>query len=116
MVPVIWIARTSVFYLCYFPLIVAAILFSGTFISEKIVVLPSSAIRCVSFVFGMIISEVIFSFIQVAVGELSFRLNPSPSDWLILAIELLLGIAVFLLFFAISLGARIFRRKIFFNH
>ena len=116
MIPVIWIARTSAFYLCYFPLIVAAILFSGTFIPEKIVVLPSSAIRCFGFVFGMIISELIFSLILVAVGELSFQFNTTPSDWLILAIELLLGIAVFLLFFAISLGARIFRRKIFLKH
>lgn len=115
MIPVIWIARTSVFYLCYFPLIVAAILFSGTFISEKIIELPSKGIRCMCFVTGMIISELLFSLILIARGELSLEVNSKTTDWLILSIELLLGIGVFLLFFAISLGARFFLRKIFNN-
>jgi len=112
MVPVIWIARTGMFYLCYFPLIIAAILFSGTFIPEKKVVLPSSAIRCIGFVSGMIISELIFSLILIFTNELSLQFKSTQSGWLILSIELVLGIAVFMLFFSISMGARYFYKKI----
>jgi hypothetical protein len=64
------------------------------------------------FVIGMISTELLFSLILIAGGELTFQFNPIPTAWLILAIELLLGIAVFLLFFAIFMGIRIFRRKI----
>ena len=113
MVPVIWIARTGAFFLCYFPLIIAAILFSGTFIPETKVVLPSSVIRSIGFVSGMIISELIFSLILVAGGELSIQFKSTQSGWLILTIELVLGIAVFMLFFSISMGARYFYKKIF---
>lgn len=113
MVPVIWIARTGAFFLCYFPLIIAAILFSGTFIPETKVVLPSSVIRSIGFVSGMIISELIFSLILIAGGELSFQFKSTQSGWLILTIELVLGIAVFMLFFSISMGARYFYKKIF---
>ena len=113
MVPVIWIARTGAFFLCYFPLIIAAILFSGTFIPETKVVLPSSVIRSIGFVSGMIISELIFSLILIAGGELSFQFKSTQSGWLILTIELVLGIAVFMLFFSVSMGARYFYKKIF---
>ena len=112
MVPVIWIARTGAFYFCYFPLIIAAILFSGTFIPETKVELPSSVIRCFSLVSGMIVSELIFSLILIATNELSFQFNSTQTGWLILAIELVLGIAVFMLFFSISMGTRFIYRKL----
>lgn len=112
MIPVIWIARTGAFYLCYFPLIIAAILFSGTIIPEKKVELPSILKRCFGFVSGMILSELIFSLILITVNELSFEFKSTQSGWLILSIELVLGIAVFMLFFSISIGAKYFYRKI----
>lgn len=115
-IPVIWIARTSAFYLCYFPLIAAAILLSGTFNPKKTTELPSNGIRCIGFVFGIIISELVFSLILIFRDELSIQFNPIPQDWLILAIESLLAIIVFLFFYAISLGVRFFLRKIFNNH
>lgn len=112
MIPVIWIARTGAFYLCYFPLIIAAILFSGTVIPEKKVTLPSMLIRYFGFVSGMIISELIFSLILIASNELSVQFKSTQSGWLILSIELVLGIAVFMLFFSISIAARYFYRRI----
>ncbi len=112
MIPVIWIARTGAFYLCYFPLIIAAILFSGTVIPEKKVTLPSILTRYFGFVSGMIISELIFSLILIAGNELSFQFKSTQSGWLILSIELVLGIAVFMLFFSISIAARYFYRRI----
>lgn len=112
MIPVIWIARTGAFYLCYFPLIIAAILFSGTVIPEKKVTLPSILIRYFGFVSGMIISELIFSIILISSNELSVQFKSTQSGWLILSIELVLGIAVFMLFFSISIAARYFYRRI----
>lgn len=112
MIPVIWIARTGAFYLCYFPLIIAAILFSGTVIPEKKVTLPSILTRYFGFVSGMIISELIFSLILIAGNELSFQFKSTQSGWLILSIELVLGIAVFMLFFSISIAARYFYKRI----
>ena len=112
MIPVIWIARTGAFYLCYFPLIIAAILFSGVLIPAKKVKLPSILKRYFGFVAGMIISELIFSLILIASNELSVQFKSTQSGWLILSIELLLGIAVFMLFFSISIGARYFYRRI----
>ena len=112
MIPVIWIARTGAFYLCYFPLIIAAILFSGTVIPEKKVTLPSILTRYFGFVSGMIISELIFSLILIAGNELSVQFKSTQSGWLILSIELVLGIAVFMLFFSISIAARYFYRRI----
>ncbi len=112
MIPVIWIARTGAFYLCYFPLIIAAILFSGAIIPEKKVKLPSIVMRCFGFVSGMIISELIFSLILIAGNELSFQFKSTQSGWLILSIELVLGIAVFMLSFSISIGTRYFYRKV----
>ena len=112
MIPVIWIARTGAFYLCYFPLIIAAILFSGVLIPAKKVKLPSILTRYFGFVAGMIISELIFSLILIAGNELSFQFKSTQSGWLILSIELMLGIAVFMLFFSISIGARYFYRRI----
>ena len=112
MIPVIWIARTGAFYLCYFPLVIAAILFSGTIIPEKKVTQPSMLTRYFGFVSGMIISELIFSLILIASNELSVQFKSTQSGWLILSIELLLGIAVFMLFFSISIAARYFYRRI----
>ncbi len=112
MVPVIWIARTGAFYLCYFPLIIAAILFSGLIIPEKKVELPSIAIRCFGFISGMIFSELLFSLILIAGDELSFQFKSTQSGWLLLSIELVLGIAVFMLFFSISMAIRLIYRKL----
>jgi hypothetical protein len=55
---------------------------------------------------GMIIAEILFSFILIASGELSFSPEAHKNDWLVLSIELLLGIAVFELFFALALAIR----------
>jgi len=111
MIPVIWIARTGSFYLCYLPLIAAAILFSRPSIPEKMDKLPSIFVRYTGFIAGMIVSELLFSFILIASDELSFQFNSVQSGWTILVVELVLGIAVFVLFFAISMGARFFFRK-----
>lgn len=113
MIPVIWIARTNVFYLCYLPLIAAAILFSRTSIPEKVGRLPSILIRYTGFIAGMIVSEILFSLILIASGELSFQFNSSQSGWTILVVEVILGISIFVLFFAISMGTRFFYQKFF---
>lgn len=106
MTPVLLIARTSLFYLCYLPIIIGAIWVSGSVVTSSKVTLPSRWIRCFSFMTGMIIAEILFSFILVASGELSFQAEAHKNDWLILSIELLLGIAVFELFFAMALVIR----------
>lgn len=106
MTPVLLIARTSLFYLCYLPIIIGAIWVSGSVVPSSKVTLPSKWIRCFSFMTGMIIAEILFSFILIASGELSFQPEAHKNDWLILSIELLLGIAVFELFFALALAIR----------
>lgn len=111
MIPVIWIARTSAFYLCYLPLIAAAILFSRPSNPVKKDRLPSILIRYAGFIAGIIISELLFSLFLIASGELSFQFNSAQSGWTILLVELVLGISVFVLFFAISMGARFFFQK-----
>lgn len=106
MIPVLLIARTSLFYLCYLPIIIGAIWVSGAVVHSSKVTLPSKWTRCFSFMTGMIIAEILFSFILIASGELSFQPEAHKNDWLILSIELLLGIAVFELFFALALAIR----------
>jgi len=113
MIPVIWIARSSVFYLCYFPLIAAAVLFSRTSIPEKKDRLPSILTRYAGFIAGMSVSELLFSFILIAFDELSFQFNSAQSGWTILLVELVLGISIFVLFFAISMATRFFYQKFF---
>jgi amino acid permease len=54
----------------------------------------------------MIFSEFVFSIILLLQNKLSFQRESFQSEWVIIAIELLLGIAVFTLFFGISLGFR----------
>jgi hypothetical protein len=106
MIPVLLIARTAMFYLCYLPIIFGAIWTSGSVMRSLKVSLPSKWIRCFSFIGGMVIAELIFSLVLVASGELSFQPEAHKNDWLILSIELLLGIAVFELFFLMALAIR----------
>lgn len=112
MIPVILIARTTLFYFCYVPLIVAAILFSGPSIPEKNEWRPSILIRCAGFIVGMIVSELAFSVVLIVRDGLSVQFDFSQSDWRILSIELFLGISVFMLFVSISMIVRFFSRKI----
>jgi len=104
MAVVIGIARTSLFYLCYLPLIFAAIKISKT-IGENRTGFTSTFSKISTFIAGMIICELLYSTILVAGGELLF-MDESTEDWQIVGIELLLGIFVFLLFIGISSGWR----------
>ena len=106
MILVLFIARTSMFYLCYLPIIFGAIWTSGSVMRSLRVSLPSKWIRCFSFVGGMVITELIFSLVLVASGELLFQPESYKNGWLIIAIELLLGIAVYELFFVLSSAIR----------
>ena len=106
MISVILIARTSQFYLCYLPLIFAAIFTSANSVPENGILLPMKKIRLFAFLTGMIFSEFIFSIILLLQNKLSFQQNSFQTEWVIVAIELLLGIIVFSMFFGISLGFR----------
>lgn len=106
MISVILIARTNQFYLCYFPLIFAAIFTSANSVPEKGIFFPLKKIRLLGFLLGMVITELIFSIILIWQNELTFRLNSFQTEWVIVAIELLLGIIVFSMFFGISTGFR----------
>ncbi|HCY42245.1 MAG TPA: hypothetical protein DHV48_12965 [Prolixibacteraceae bacterium] len=106
MISVILIARTNQFYLCYFPLIFAAIFTSANSVPEKGILFPLKKIRLLGFLTGMVITELIFSIILIWQNELTFRLNSFQTEWVIVAIELLLGIIVFSMFFGISTGFR----------
>jgi len=110
MVPVIWIARTSLFHFCYIPLILASFLLSGQISHESEIQIPSRMIQIVGFIGGMLVSEFLFALILILKGGLILS-KESIQEWQILLIELLLGIAVFLFFFAISIAKnRLFRR------
>ena len=106
MISVILIARTNQFYLCYLPLIFAAIFTSANSVPENGILLPMKKIRLFAFLTGMIFSEFIFSIILLLQNKLSFQQNSFQTEWVIVAIELLLGIIVFSMFFGISLGFR----------
>ncbi|MDP2889312.1 MAG: hypothetical protein Q8P34_10180 [Bacteroidota bacterium] len=106
MTSVILIARTNQFYLCYLPLIFAAIFTSANSVPENGIPLPMKKIRLLAFLTGMIFSEFIFSIILLLQNKLSFQRDSFQTEWIIVAIELLLGIIVFSMFFGISLGFR----------
>lgn len=106
MIAVILIARTNQFYLCYLPLIFAAIFTSANSVPENGIRLPIKKIRLLAFLTGMIFSEFIFSIILLLQNKLSFQRDSFQTEWVIVAIELLLGIIVFSIFFGISLGFR----------
>ena len=108
----IWIARTSVFYLCYFPLFVAASLASGRSVPEREILFPARWIRLLGVIAGMIVAEIAFSFLLIAQYELSFSFRLTQSGWTVLAIELILAIAVFTFFFGMSIAANYFFQKI----
>lgn len=110
MVLVIWIARTSLFYFCYIPLILAAFLLSRPIRQESKIRFPSRLIQITGFIGGMLVSEILFALILVLKGEVILS-KESIQDWQLLLIELILGIAVFLFFFAIAIAKnRLFRR------
>ncbi|MBW8332044.1 MAG: hypothetical protein K0M40_08490 [Prolixibacteraceae bacterium] len=106
MFSVIMIARTNQFYLCYLPLVFAAIFTSANSVPENGILLPMKKIRLFAFLTGMIFSEFIFSIILLLQNKLSFQQNSFQTEWVIVAIELLLGMIVFSMFFGISLGFR----------
>lgn len=110
MIPVIWIARTSFFYFCYLPIILAAFLLSGKSFTQNKPEIPSVIIRISGFILGMIICEFLYSIVLLTVGELFFS-DKSFQDWQIILIEMLLAIIVFLFFIGIFSGGRfIFQR------
>lgn len=106
MISVILIARTNQFYLCYFPLIFAAIVTSANSVPENGILFPKKRIRLTGFLSGMVFSEFVFSIILLLQNKLSFQRVSFQTEWVIVAIELLLGIIVFSLFFGISAGFR----------
>lgn len=111
MIFVIGIARTSLFQLCYLPLILAAKFTSDDSIPEIGRNYPPKFVRLISFVLGMILTEIIFSLILVAGNELTFDFSSPESGWMVIAIELVLGIAVYLLFFGIAAMLRYLVKK-----
>lgn len=75
-------------------------------ISErKKIQLPSKLIRSVAFISGMVLTELIYLAVQILVEDV-----PMKDSILVLSIELLLGIAVFELFFALAIGARLLKK------
>ncbi|MFA5326190.1 MAG: hypothetical protein WC384_00225 [Prolixibacteraceae bacterium] len=111
MLPVIVIARTGFFYVCYLPLILAAILFSGSTVSGKENQVPGKLIRMNLVVSGMILCELLFGFVLVVKREISFNIQSFKNDWIILLVELILGIITFILFFGIANLIRYFVRN-----
>lgn len=98
MVPVIWIARTSLFYFCYIPLILASFLLSRQINYKSELRIPSRLIQITGFIGGMLVSEFLFALILILKGGLILS-KESIQEWQLLLIELLLGIVVFLFFF-----------------
>lgn len=110
MLLVIWIARSSLFYFCYFPLILASFLISRQTRHESEIRIPSRMIKITGFMGGMLVCEILFALILILKGGLILS-KESIQDWQLLLIELLLGIAVFLFFFAVSIAKnKLFRR------
>lgn len=110
MVPVIWVARTSLFYFCYIPLILASFLLSRQIRHESEIRFPSRLMQITGFIGGMLVGEILFALILILKGGLILS-KESIQEWQLLLIELILGIAVFLFFFAISVAKnRLFRR------
>jgi hypothetical protein len=112
MIFVIGIARTSLFQLCYLPLILAAKFTSADSIPELGKIYPPKLVRLITFVLGMILTEIIFSAVLIAENELTFDISNAESGWTVIAIELVLGIAVYLVFFGIAALLRYFVRKL----
>ncbi len=111
MIFVIGIARTSLFQLCYLPLILAAKFTSDDSIPEIGRIYPPKFIRLISFILGMILTEIVFSLILISGNELAFDFSSPESGWMVIAIELVLGIAVYLLFFGIAALLRYIVKK-----
>lgn len=110
MVPVIWIARTSLFYFCYIPLILASFLLSRQIRHESEIRVPSRLIQITGFIGGMLVGEILFALILILNGGLILS-KESIQKWQLLLIELILGVAVFLFFFAIAIAKnKLFRR------
>lgn len=107
MIPVLWIARTPYFYFCYTPIMIGALAASGIFLDEKDIKLPSKLIRCIAFISGMLLTELIYWAVQIIFEDVSAK-----NSFLVLSIELLLGIAVFELFFALAIGIKFLKKVI----
>lgn len=111
MILVIGIARTSLFYLCYLPLVIAAKLISTHSVpgfGEKQL---SKWFRLLGFVTGMILTELLFSLLLVVQNELSFDFVKTQASWMVLVVELILGITVFVFFFGVSVAFTFFLWK-----
>lgn len=107
MIPVLCIARTPYFYFCYTPVMLGALAASGIFLNEEKIKLPSKLIRSVAFISGMALTELIYWAVQILVEDM-----PMKDSILVLSIELLLGIAVFELFFALAIGLKFLQKVI----
>lgn len=111
MILVIGIARTGLFYLCYLPLVIAAKLISAHSVPEFRKKQLSKWFRLLGFVAGMMLTELLFSLLLVAQNELSFDFVKTQASWMVLAVELILGITVFVFFFGVSVAFTFFLRK-----
>lgn len=107
MAMVIAIARTSLFVLCYLPLIVSSVWIARPDFKSKSVWYPSVWLRTLMFSLGIVVSELIFCVILLFQGEL----NGSAESWMVIAIELALSLVVFWLFFGIASVVRYFSMK-----
>lgn len=110
MVPVLWIARTSLFYLCYIPLILASFLISRQNNYEHEIRIPSRMMQLAGFIGGMLVGESMFALLLILKGELIVS-KDSIQDWQLLLIELLLSVVVFLFFFTISIAKNRLSRR-----
>lgn len=111
MILVIWLARTSFFYLCYLPLVISAKLITAQSVPEFGEKQLPNWLRLFSFLAGMFVTELLFSFLLILQNELSFDFAKTQSSWIVLTVELILGIIIFLFFFGISVAFTFFLRK-----
>jgi len=105
MIPVLLIARTSLFYLCYVPLIFGA--FVLAFDREK----RNRWRQTVEFSLGMAICEILFGVALFLMEKIDFS-EESSADWQVLGIELILGLLIFFLFYGAFLFIRFLSRNL----
>lgn len=103
---VILIARTSLFYLCYLPVILASKYTSSDSFPAIGKVYPPKFVRIITFVAGLIVAELLFAVILIAEKELSFPLETTHDNWIVVAVELTLAISVYVVFFGIAVLLR----------
>jgi hypothetical protein len=105
MIPVLLIARTSLFYLCYVPLIFGA--FVLAFDREK----RNRWRQAGEFSIGMAICEILFGAALFFAQKIDFS-GESSADWQVLGIELILGLLIFFLFYGAFLFIRFLSRNL----